>query len=157
MNTGRLKPLVRALCVRPVQFRQRMSLSRPFEESFFRSAQVLSEGYCGLPGDDSQRDDEGVYTGSTMLTVDLHRLGPSVVTEVERLGLGTLVRVVEGSVRIRIRAIRLALSEATRRCVQGELGTAHIETRVRLEGNLLHVDVDLEAPVLRRTAKQRKG
>jgi len=157
MNTGRLKPLVRALCVRPVQFRQHVSLSRPFEESFFRSAQVLSEGYCGLQNDGSYQDEETIYTGSTMLTVDLHRMGSSVMTEVERLGLATLVRVVEGSVRIRIRSIRLALSEATRRCVQGELGTAHIETRVRLEGNLLHVDVDLEAPVLQSAIKQRKG
>jgi hypothetical protein len=57
------------------------------------------------------------------------------------------VRIVEGSVRVRLRAMRLARAEAARRVRDGALGTAVCDVRVRDDGEHLHIDVDLEAEV----------
>jgi len=152
MTSSRLKPLARAIRLRPVVTRTRSSLSRDFEELIFRHAQVLSEGYCHHIS-----DLDAMYTGSTMLTVDLERMGPAIAHAWSRSNARLLHSVMEGSVRLRVRSMRLALAEAARRCVHGQLGMAHVETRIRIEGTLVHVDVDVEAPVFLHAIKRRKG
>lgn len=142
MLPTRLKPLARATRLRPVQRRIHYNLSRAFEESAFRSAQVLSEGYC-RPGENS----EWTYSGSTMITVPLAGLGPGVAAEISALPEGVFEHVLDGSVRMRLRAMRLAMAEATRRCVQGQLGVARVESLIRLDADALYIDVDIEAPV----------
>ncbi|HJK98689.1 MAG TPA: hypothetical protein RMF84_15815, partial [Polyangiaceae bacterium LLY-WYZ-14_1] len=107
----------------------------------FEIAEVLSEG--GIrPGDDA-------YFGSTMLTVDLDDLAPGWR---EPLADGEsrkrLLEVVAGSVRFRLRLLRLARREMSRRLQGAEAGTMVAETRFRLMGAMLHADVDLEAPLV---------
>jgi hypothetical protein len=60
-------------------------------------------------------------------------------------GPALLLALVEGSVRVRMRAMRLACAEAARRVPGHDLGTARVEIRVRREDDKMHVDVDLEA------------
>jgi hypothetical protein len=118
------------------------TLSRAFEEELFRFAEVLSEGSCRGKGD---RGD--TYYGSTMISIELERL-----RRVTRGGLDAdarrlLADAVDGSVRVRLRAMRLARAEAARRIPDRALGTVCVETRVRLTEHQLHIDVDLEAAV----------
>jgi hypothetical protein len=139
---SRLKPLARAqtgvaLIVRP----STPVLSRGFEEELFRSAEILSEGGCRSategPGES--------YFGSSMISVDLDRLRPWFRGGLDAPTLDRLAQAVDGSVRVRLRAMRLARAEAVRRVPNRLLGTAHVETRIRLSGRQLHIDVDLEA------------
>lgn len=138
MAGRRIKGLARALRIRGVRQRRVEILSREAEEALFRVAEVLSEG--------SIRESEGAYFGSTMITFDLDGLEedwrrPLDDTERERLR-----HLVEGSVRVRIRAMRLACEEVARRMPDRRLGTAQVETRVELRRGKLHLDVDLEVP-----------
>lgn len=136
-----LKPAVRVSSVRPVRSRRRRSLSRELEEAMFRHAEVLSEG-------DSRALTSGnVYLGSTMITVDLPRLGGVFANLRSEQTRRELLEVTEGSVRVRLRATRIACAEVARRAPGASLGTAQVETRVSLRGSQLHIDVDLEVPL----------
>lgn len=117
-------------------------LSRGAEEALLAELEVLSEGQERVVGAGERR-----YFGSTMITIDLERvqkrwrgqLDPPVVEALERLAAG--------SVRLRLRATRIACAEAARRTSARPLGTAHVESHVRIHGRTLHIDVDLEVPV----------
>lgn len=138
-----LKPLARAK-IGPalIERGDYKAISRFLEEELFASAQVLSEGGCrtGADGIDN-------YFGSTMITFDLERVrrywrGP--FNEKARI---RLVDAIQGSVRIHLRAMRLAYAEVARRVSDKPIGTALIETRTRLSGDSLYLDIDLEVPV----------
>lgn len=101
------------------------------EEELFRVAEVLSEGRVAGTS----------FFGSTLVTIDLARLG---VTEEERAR--ELLAAAERSVRVRLRAMRLAQSDALRRMPDHAVGTAIVSTSIRLEGLRLLLDVDLELP-----------
>jgi hypothetical protein len=116
-----------------------MSLTRAFEEELFSAAEVLSEGSCRSGG---LRPDS--YFGSTMISVDLDRLRPWFRGGLDAHARRDLLRVVEGSVRVHLRAMRLARAEALRRVHDRALGTAYVETKVRVTEHQLHIDVDLE-------------
>lgn len=119
-----------------VRSRAGEALSREAEENLFAYADVLTEA----------RVDEGGYAGSTMLTIDLARMAAYVRhldTEEEREAFLSLA---SGSVRVRLRAMRFACAEAVRRVPERSLGTFSIETRMRLSGTSLMIDVDVEAP-----------
>ena len=136
----KLKPLVRAmrataLCGRGAE----VTLSRAFEEELFRSAEVLSEGGCR--GAIGQADS---YFGSTMISVELERLRTWFRAGLDAHARQQLLQALDGSVRVRLRAMRLARAEAARRVPARALGTAYIETKVRLTERQLHIDVDLE-------------
>ena len=143
MPTSRLKPIVRATRAGiSASSGGGPTLSRALEEELFRCAEVLSEGSCRGKGD---RGD--TYFGSTMISIELERL-----RRVTRGGLDAdarrmLAAAVDGSVRVRLRAMRLARAEAARRIPDRALGTVCVETRVRLTEHQLHIDVDLEAAV----------
>ncbi len=84
---------------------RREVLSREAEELLFTSGELLTEA----------RVDGRGYSGSTMITLDLDRLSTGLrdlSTEQDRQ---RLLRVVEGSVRVRLRAMRFACAEARRR------------------------------------------
>ena len=117
----------------------RPRLSRAFEEELFRAAEVLSEGSCR--GSAVRADS---YFGSTMITIDLERLRPWFRGGLDAQARRDLVHAVEGSVRVHLRAMRLARAEALRRVRDRGLGTAYVETKVRLTERQLHIDVDLE-------------
>jgi hypothetical protein len=117
-------------------------LSRGAEEALFQSAEVLSEGSLRALPDGAQ-----CYYGSTMITFDLVRLadhwrGPFGVAE-----HAELANLVEGSVRMRLRATRIACAQVASRVVERPLGRALVETRVRVAGNTLQMDIDLEVDV----------
>lgn len=115
------------------------ALSREAEEILFACAEILTEGGEGPPGR---------FFGSTMITFDLveaarHLRGlerPEVEEE--------LFRLVAGSVRVRLRAMRIARAEVARRMPDHELGTAVVETRVRYARGRIHMDLDLEVPLV---------
>ena len=142
MIPTRLKPLARArggaaLMVRPSP----SLLTRAFEEELFRAAEILSEGGCR----DGARGSGERYFGSSMISIDLERLSPWFRGGLDAEAVARLTQAVDGSVRVRLRAMRLARAEAARRVPNRLLGTAHVETRIRLSGRQLHIDVDLEA------------
>jgi hypothetical protein len=117
-------------------------LSRGAEEALFQVAEVLSEGSerCATSG---QRH----YFGSTMITFDLAELSKSWRGPLGALERQALLRLVAGSVRVRLRATRIACAEAQRRVTERPLGSSIVETTVRLSGNTLQMDVDLEVLV----------
>ena len=61
---------------------------------------------------------------------------------------------VEGSVRVRVRAHRMACREVYRRFPDREVGTAQVFSRFSREGGNLLVDIDLEVPVGVPSAKE---
>jgi hypothetical protein len=136
----KLKPLARARRGTGLARRESVALSRAFEEELFAAAEVLSEGGCraGAPG----RADS--YFGSTMISVDLERLRPWLRDGLDTHAQRELAHALEGSVRVHLRAMRMARAEALRRVPDRLLGTAYVETKVRVTERHLHIDVDLE-------------
>jgi hypothetical protein len=116
--------------------RQHVALDRQMEEMLFANVEVLSEG--------SVRD--ATFYGSTMITIDLSRVEASLRVPLGIEGRARLLAAVDGSVRVRIRAMRLALDEVARRFPTEVRGTAHVETKIEIAGDKLHLDVDLEVP-----------
>ena len=139
MGPRSLKPLARATRAAVVGRGARggSTLSRLLEEELFRSAEVLSEGGCRKAGDG--------YFGSTMISIDLERLGRVLRGGLDAPARRALAEAIDGSVRVRLRAMRLARAEALRRTPGRSLGTVYVETRVRLTDLQIHIDVDLEA------------
>jgi hypothetical protein len=136
---SRLKPLAK-IRRRPQLVRHsHVVLSRALEQALFDHADVLSEGGLRVVGG------HATYFGSTMISIAFARIEndarPSKAAREE------FVRVIEGSVRVRLRAMRLARAEAARRVQSGALGTVVCELRVREDGKQLHIDVDLEVEV----------
>ena len=142
MRRPRLKGLVQArrdayVVAHPIKF-----LSRGAEEALFERTEVLSEGALrDLPSGERR------YFGSTKITFDLAPLaarwrGP--ITDADRREIAHLV---EGSVRMHLRVTRLACGEVASRVTERPLGPASVETRVRVSGNTLQMDVDLELRV----------
>jgi hypothetical protein len=118
------------------------ALSRGAEEALFRHMHVISEGALSATSGGEQS-----YFGSTMITFDLRALaaqwrgpfGPEEQAE--------LARLVAGSVRMKMRVHRIACAEVARRVTDGPLGTALLEIQVKVSGDTLQMDVDLEVPV----------
>jgi hypothetical protein len=138
-----LKPLARATRVAPFVARQVPStLSRALEEELFRAADVMSEGDC-RPGGLGARS----YFGSTMIRIPVASLGGRVRGTLDEASCRALAEAVDGSARVRLRAMRLAIREAERRVPDHALGTAQVEIQVRLDGEHLRIDIDLEVPV----------
>ena len=139
---GKLKPLARARRSPALVRRGHVVLSREVEEQIFLSAEVLSEGGC--------RPDPGShdsYFGSTMISVEIARLQQPGRGSLDAGELRELADVIDGSVRVRLRAMRLACAEAARRVQDREFGTAQCEIRVRVTDTQLQIDVDLEVPL----------
>lgn len=132
-----LKPLVR---VRPgalLRERTGYALGARTVDELFRVADVLSEGALN----------EGTFFGTTLVTIDLGRALPSLDLAGDAALCARIVDAIGGSVRVRLRALRLAEEDLARRFPDRALGTARTETRFRVEGVVLHIDMDLEAPV----------
>lgn len=116
-------------------------LSRDAEERLFRCPEVLSEGSVRT------LDDGACWFGSTMITVSLADLAPYWRGPLDEGARDRLVQAMAGSVRVRLRAMRLACAEVARRLPDRPLGTAQVDTRVRIVGDQLHLDVDVEVPL----------
>ncbi|MFK8000468.1 MAG: hypothetical protein AB8H86_12785 [Polyangiales bacterium] len=113
-------------------------LSREAEVLLMRLITRLSEGSVRTdPAGDS-------YFGSTMFSVNLRALEDAWRGKLDREALRTAV---EGSVRMRLRLMRLSAADAKQRVPDRIWGMTTSETRVALEGDSLHIDVDVEAPL----------
>lgn len=112
-------------------------LSRDAEETLFASAERISEGEI--------RD--ASYFGSTMITISLATLGRRWRGRLSDEVLAELVHILEGSVRVRLRAMRLACADVAHRFPDVSLGTARVETQIVLAPGELHLDVDIEVPL----------
>jgi hypothetical protein len=132
---SRLKPPVKSKRPQHLIKRQYVALTRTLEEALFRHADVMSEGSTR-----ATPDARTTYFGSTMIAIAFDRL-PSEANSVPR---AELVSVIEGSVRVRLRAMRLARAEAVRRLNDSTLGTVLCDLRVHDAGEQLRIDVDLE-------------
>ena len=152
MSVKSLKPLSRATRVRALHDRRSHSVTRQLEELLFRDAQVLSEGCC-RQGQGGER----TYYGSTMISVNLADFPAGIQLDLRGIDEETLESAVSGSVRIRLRAMRLARAEVVRRAPNVVLGTAQVETQIRLERMTLHIDVDLEVPILGAGDQRNEG
>ena len=117
------------------------ALSREAEELIFRLAEILSEGSI------RETKEGATYFGSCMLTVELGRLERSWRGPLDPTGREALRSAVEGSVRVKLRAMRIACAEAAHRVPDRAFGTASVETRVMIRDAQLHIDVDVEVPL----------
>lgn len=144
----RLKPPARAR--RPLAFlrTEHVALTRLAIESLFGGAEVLAEG--GL-------DDDERWYGSVMITFDLDRVRRRCRGLDEESALDRLVEAVEGSVRVRVRAHRIACNEVYRRYPDRPVGTAIIESSFRREGARLLMDIDVEVPVAGARSREAAG
>lgn len=140
-----IKPPARARSIRAFTRGPRRALSNPAIEELFRSAEVLTEG--GL-------DDGGRWYGSIMITFDLGRLDQRCRDLRSPEDVERFVLAIEGSVRVRVRAHRMACSEIYRRFPDRDVGTAQLYSRFSREGTSLLLDIDLEAPVDLPSVKQ---
>lgn len=147
MLTTKLKPLAKASRHAVLKRRTAVQITRALEEALFREADVLSEGSLRAAG-----PGQATYFGSTMIRVQLSALLARARPFGDRAALAVAI---EGSVRIRLRAMRLARAEAARRMHRSVLGTALCEIRVSATADQLHIDVDLEVPV--RVSSRAKG
>jgi hypothetical protein len=112
------------------------------EEELFRLADVLSEGSCR-----TGRNGSSSYFGSTMITFNLNKLAAGWLLSEDGYAYQQLAEAMQGSVRVRLRALRIAYREVIQRVSETPSGPAQAETTVRLSGNQLHLDVDLEVPL----------
>ncbi len=133
-----IKPPARARKIRAWNRGRRGVLSEPAIAELFRSAEVLTEG--GL-------DDGARWYGSIMITFDLERFARRCRDMETPQDLDAVVDAVEGSVRVRVRAHRMACSEIYRRFPDRDVGTAQLWSRFSRDGCQLLLDIDLEAPI----------
>jgi len=132
-----LKPLVR---VRPgalLRERTGWALGARAVDELYRVAEVLSEG----------RREDDTFFGTTLITIDLSRALDGIGLDTDPSVMARVADAIGGSVRVRLRAMRLAEEDLARRFPSENVGTARTETRFRIEGARLYVDVDLEAPI----------
>ena len=122
--------------------RTRYALSREAEEKIFAVAEVMSEG---TPR--AHRDGSGTYFGSTMLSVPVSALAEHWRGPFDAVEQARVLHLLEGSVRVRLRAMRIARLTASERISRGTLGTLRAEISVRLTNGAFHIDVDFEAPI----------
>ena len=107
----------------------------------FATADLVSEGAVKMPSA-SQSQKTGTastYFGSTSILLQ--------VPARERARTAHLAR---ECVHVRLRAVRLARREAEVRS-NGQLGVSRCEVKIMEDPNGLRIDVDLEAPLLRKS------
>jgi len=141
VDSSGLKGPARATRFLAFRRREGAALTREAEEALFASAEILNEGQVR-----HGHDGGGSYFGSLMVTFHLDAFGRHLREPMTPALQRALLEAVEGSVRVRLRAMRMACAEAARRVPELPLGTAQVETRVRLVDGTLLLDVDFEVP-----------
>ncbi len=141
--------------IRPVRTAEGAWLTREAEERFFACAEVLLEGEV-LPG--GAEGEPPRWTGCAMFTVGLAEwLGAVPLAHRLRYDGARLAELLDGSVRVHLRAMRRACAEVARRVPKHSLGRADVQVRVRYETGSLLLDVDLEVPLLARELSSAHG
>lgn len=124
-----------------VRVRRHEALTRDAEEALFAAPEVITEGSMRMGGE------QDCWFGSTMITIDLARIAEHWRGPFDDEARRRLLEALEGSVRVRIRAMRLACADVARRLPDRSLGTAQVDTKVRIVGDKLHLDIDVEVPL----------
>ncbi|MBN2343076.1 MAG: hypothetical protein JXX29_03530 [Deltaproteobacteria bacterium] len=112
-----------------------IGLTHIADEVLLHHSSVISEGTVA-----AELEHGPVYSGSTMLTIDLHPL--------QEQFRGSdwpqqLVRHLEHSIYFRLAVMRLARREAEQRCLNGLLGELKTELEFTIERETLLVDIDV--------------
>ena len=116
-------------------------LSAPGIDLLFDGAEVLSEGNGPAlePG--------ATFYGSTMLTIALDTLAPSLDEPVTPAAMELLHRLCAADQRVRRRLVELARREVIRQCAGRDLDACDVDVALRVEGLRLLVDLDVTATV----------
>ena len=120
-------------------------MTREAEELLFALADRMTEGDLCRSGDDES------WFGTTMFTVPLAELERELRGSLDP---DALANVVQGSVRVRLRAMRLACADVAHRHPDRAFGRAVVETQARVVGGNLQIDVDLHWPLEDRGTKR---
>lgn len=111
-------------------------LSPAAAELLWLNTSVMSEGEIA----------DGVYCGSTMLTLDLARVSSQLSDACDQAGADLLERVMVGDHCLRERALALARECAEDRA-GGPLRDVGGQVRIARKGRHFHIDVDIEGTV----------
>jgi hypothetical protein len=134
------KPMARAVKVTLFEREMRERLSASAIEILFQRARVLSEG---------RRSDSptarAAYFGSTMLTLDLAELSDVIRDAASQETAQKLAAMIEEDARVQKRVRQIAAAEAEH-IAGGPCGARAVELRVRTEGAIVYLDIDVEGP-----------
>jgi hypothetical protein len=132
-----LRPLARVERIALFEQEVRERPSRAALELVFRRAEVISEGQRAI------RDGRPTYFGSTMLTLDLALLAPSLREACDAGTARRLAALLAGDPSVAARVKMIATREATR-LAGGRLRTIATEIKVNARGARVFIDVDVE-------------
>ncbi len=124
----------------------RWRLSSVALELLFEAAETLSEG---------ERRGDGWY-GSTMITIDLARLAPAVRDECDVLSAQRVAELFAVDPRVGKRARAIAAADAEVRAGT-KLAAAKIDLRARAAGQVVYLDLDVEATIAAGAARAARG
>jgi hypothetical protein len=132
------KPMARAARVTLFEREVREKLSVAAIEILVERARILSEGQRSASPTAKAR-----YFGSTMLTVDVAALGELVREACDARAAARVAELVRGDGRVTRRVQKIAAREAER-LAGGPIRVRPGEVRVRAQGTLVYLDVDVE-------------
>jgi hypothetical protein len=132
------KPMARATRVSLFEREIRERLSLAAIEILLERAQILSEGQRSAAPTAAR-----AYFGSTMVTIDVARLGDLVREPCDARSAARVAELVRGDARLARRVEQIAAREA-QRLADGPVRVKASEVRVRSQGTLVYLDVDVE-------------
>lgn len=132
--------MARAVRVTLFEREVRERLSGAAVEILLGRAQILSEGRRAATA--TARD---WFFGSTMLTIDLASAGEVVRELCDEAAAARAATMMAADPRVQKRVRQIAAGEAER-LAGGPLAARIAEVRVRSEGTVINIDVDVEGP-----------
>jgi hypothetical protein len=132
------KPMARAVRVTLFEREVREKLSVAAIEILLERARILSEGKRSASPTAATR-----YFGSTMITVDVGALGDVVREPCDARAAARVAELIRDDARVTRRVQKIAAREAER-LADTPVRVRTGEVRVRAQGTLVHLDVDVE-------------
>jgi hypothetical protein len=132
------KPMARAARVTLFEREIRERLSVAAIEILLERARVLSEGKRSASATAAR-----AYFGSTMITIDVATLSSVVRDHCDARAAARIADLMRGDARVTRRVHKLAEREA-QRLAAGPVQVRPGEVRVRSQGTLIYLDVDVE-------------
>jgi hypothetical protein len=140
------KPMARAARVSLFEREVRERLSGAALEILLERARLISEG---------RRSDRpaGAFFGSTMLTIDVRQAGEAVRESCDAAAAVRVGQLLAADGRLVRRVQAIAAREAVRLC-GAPVRLSPSEVRVRTQGTLIFIDVELEGAVEQQAARR---
>jgi len=132
------KPMARAVRVTLFEREIREKLSVAAIEILLERANILSEGQRSASATAKAR-----WLGSTMITVDVAALGDFVREPCDARAATRVAELISGDARVTKRVQSIAGREADR-LAGATVRVRAGEVRIRVQGTLVHLDVDVE-------------